>query len=119
MENDPIATALGSLTLLQFFIFLMRGDQDGNRRVGVFPEREEILIGSARFSCVALVCGCARYAELSQRIQRREWIPATMIDDGLKFLRGRGAILLFQINLATQVLRPEFSGDFVFARWFE
>src|SRR5436853_3604537 len=117
MENDPIATALGSLTLLQFFMFLMRGGQDGNRRVGVFPEREEILIGSARFSCVALVCGCARDAELSQRIQRREWIPATMIDDGLKFLRGRGGVLLAQIHPPTQVLWPEFSGDFISARW--
>ena len=119
MENDPVATARGSVTLLQPFVFLMRGDETGNRAVGVFPEGEEILIGSARSCGITCDCRCPRQAELSQWIQWREWIPATMVDDGLKFFLGCGAVLLFQVSLATQVLRPEFSGDFIFARWFE
>src|ERR1043166_5730458 len=105
MENDPVATARGSVTLLQLFVFLVCGYQNGNRAVGVFPQGEEILIGSARFCGVAFVCGCSRHAKLSQRIQRREWIPASMVDDGLKFLRGRGVFLLFQVSLATQEKR--------------
>src|SRR5260370_8543901 len=97
----------------------MRGDQNGNRGVGVFPEREEILIGSARFRCVTLDCRGARYAEFGQWIQWREWIPAPMVDDGLKFFRGPGAILLFQVSLATQVLRPQFPASFLLTRSFQ
>src|SRR2546422_9961088 len=93
--DDPVATAPGSVTLLQLFVFLTCGDENGDRAVGVFPQREEILIGSAGFRCVAFVRGCSRHAKLSQWIQRREWIPATMVDDGLKFFRGCGPVLLF------------------------
>src|SRR3989442_3144851 len=113
--DDPVATAPGSVTLLQLFVFLTGGDENGNRAVGVPPEREEILICSAGFRGVAFERGRPRQTELRQRIKRREWIPAAMVDYGLKFLRRLSPLFLFQVSLATQGLRPEFSCDFVFA----
>src|SRR5207302_8998450 len=68
--EDPVATALGSSNLLQLFVFLTRDDQDRNRGVGLFPQREEILIGAARFCRVTFDYGCARHSELCQRIHR-------------------------------------------------
>ena len=39
--------------LLQLGVFGFCGDEDGNVGVGVFPEREEVLIGGARLGCIA------------------------------------------------------------------
>jgi len=40
--------------LLQLGVFGLGGPQDGQVRVGVFPEREEILVGGAGLRRVAL-----------------------------------------------------------------
>ena len=40
--------------LLQLRVLSFRGDEDGNIGVGVFPQREEILIGEAGFGGIAL-----------------------------------------------------------------
>ena len=42
-------------SLLQFCVFGFRCDEDGNVRVGVFPQREEILIRRLGFGGVALL----------------------------------------------------------------
>jgi hypothetical protein len=39
---------LNALALLQFGVFGFGGDEDGDVRVGVFPERQEIVVGSER-----------------------------------------------------------------------
>src|ERR1700733_15635743 len=41
------------LGLLQLRVFRLSSNEDGDVGVGVFPEREEILIGSTRFDVVA------------------------------------------------------------------
>jgi hypothetical protein len=43
-----------ALELLYLCVFRLGLLQDGDVGVGVFPEREEILIGGAGFGCVAL-----------------------------------------------------------------
>src|SRR5258708_769460 len=40
--------------LLQLSVFGLGGDEDGDVGVGVFPQREEVLIGPARLRCIAL-----------------------------------------------------------------
>jgi hypothetical protein len=44
----------GSEKLFQLRVLGFRSDKNGNVRVGIFPEREEILIGGAGFRGVAL-----------------------------------------------------------------
>ena len=46
-----------------------RGDEDGDVGVGVFPQRQEILICGAGFGCVALQDASACKAEVYQRDQ--------------------------------------------------
>jgi hypothetical protein len=41
------------MRLLQFAVFGFGGDEEWNFGIGVFPEREEVLIGDAGFGCVA------------------------------------------------------------------
>ena len=53
--------------LLQFRVFGLGLLQDGDVGVGVFPEREEILICGLRFSRVALQGVGTRQAEMSER----------------------------------------------------
>ena len=53
--------------LLQLRVLRLGGDEDGNIRVGVSPEREEILIGRARLGRIALQHIGAGEAEMHER----------------------------------------------------
>ena len=55
---------------LQLRVLRFRSDEDGNVRVGVFPQREEILIGRLGFGGVALHRVCAGHSEMRQRSRR-------------------------------------------------
>src|SRR5216683_6335208 len=70
----------GCAPLLQLRVFGLGSDEDGNVRVGVFPEGEEILIRAARFAAkgISIGPGCrlrlkrvgARKTEVGQCAQR-------------------------------------------------
>ena len=70
-------------SLLQLRVLRLGSDEDGNVRVGVFPQREEILIG--RFVCVAL------HGIGSADLEMREWAVervkhnSAMVKDFLRF----------------------------------
>src|SRR5882724_7184666 len=106
-------------SLFQFVVFLAGRDQQRDVCVGVFPEREEILIGFARFYLVATERGRAGEPGVSQRIQRRQRIPTAMVDDRSKLSGRLGAVSLFQICLRAHVLRPEVAINVVLARGFQ
>ena len=77
--------------------------QDGDVRVGVFPEGEEILIGSTGFGSVALqnIGTCeTKMGESTQRAIRDE---TAMVEEFLKFPRGLAALLKKQIRLGAQI----------------
>ena len=74
-------------SLLQLRVLRLGSDEDGNVRVGVFPQREEILIG--RFVCVAL------HGIGSADLEMREWAVervkhnSAMVKDFLEIRRSR------------------------------
>ena len=57
-------------TSLQLGVLRFRGDEDGDVGVGVFPQREEILIRGSGFGGVALQGVSAGEAEMRERAQR-------------------------------------------------
>jgi hypothetical protein len=57
---------------MQFRVLAFPGDEDGNVGVGVFPERQEILVSSAGFGGVALHGVGAGEAEMRRPRRRVE-----------------------------------------------
>ena len=101
------------------WLFRARCDQNGNRGIGVFPGDQKILVVLTGSRIVATEGRGASGPQLRQRIKRRDWIPAAMIDDRLEFRSSLRTITLFQISLPAQVLRPELAGNLVSLRWLE
>src|SRR5262249_6360189 len=88
---------------LQFGVFSFGLLQDGDVRVGVFPEGEEILISSARMGLVA--CQGVR-ARQSQMRQCRDWgIPnnLAMLKDLMKFYGRFFSLARIQVRLPSNV----------------
>ena len=93
-----------SRSLLQFRVFGFGLFQDGHVRVGVFPQREKILVGGAGFGAGGVGLGAlrrrgferVRAAEAETRERTAGIIPnnARIIQYPLKFGRGRRAVLL-------------------------
>ena len=77
--------------------------QDGDVRVGVFPEGKEVSVSGFRFGCVARERIGTGKAEMSQRCYRRVPRYTPVIQDLLELLRRVSALLRSQIRLATQV----------------
>jgi hypothetical protein len=79
-------TRLRQLCVLSFGLF-----ENGDVRVGVFPESEEILVGSAALGGVALHRVGASQLEMSQSADRFIQHNATMVEDFLELCRRFGA----------------------------
>src|SRR5215472_1178423 len=68
-------------SLLQLFVFFFRFDEDGDVFVGVFPEREKILVGFLGFGAIAGERRGAREADVGERIVHVHAVHAGMIED--------------------------------------
>ena len=92
-----VASGLLKLRVLRF-----RSDEDGNVWVGVFPDREEILIRRFRLLGVALHCVGAAEAEMaSAPISSLSTIQ--MVKDLLEFGGGFASLMRRQVSLAAHV----------------
>jgi hypothetical protein len=106
-RSDPSPLPRNQLSrnaeLLQLGVFRPGLFQDGDGGIGVFPQREEILVGRL---CLVLI---SRQDECSAQLQVRQstcWITnndAAMIGDFLEFRSGFGAPVRGQIGLATHI----------------
>jgi hypothetical protein len=67
--------------------------QNRNISIGVFPIREEILVGSPTFRGVAGNCISARKAEARERTYWRVLNYAKVIDNFLKLSGGGGTLM--------------------------
>jgi len=54
IKTVTLTSQISPPKLLQLRVFRLGGDEDGDVRVGVFPEREEIFVGGERFGDVTL-----------------------------------------------------------------
>src|SRR5207249_3566103 len=69
---------------VQLFVFFLGFYQNRIIRVGVFPEREKVLISLARFCSIASKDGSACEADVCKRIQNPANRPAAMTENLLK-----------------------------------
>src|SRR5215469_7120267 len=90
-------------TLLQLRVLGFGLLQDGNIRVGVFPQRQKILIRGAGFGGVALHGVGAGEAEMGQRACCTIPQQPAMVENFLKFGGGGRALLLAQVSLGADV----------------
>ena len=94
----------GYFKLFHLLVLILRFDQNRNVRIGIFPQREEILIRLARFRRVALQYCRAAKSEMRERIERREGRPAAVIQNLLKLAGCLRAFPFTQVGLATQIV---------------
>ena len=89
--------------LLQLGVFRLRLREDRDVGVGVFPEREEILVGSLRLDRIS------RQRERSAQLQVRQCADGiagndpAMIENFLEFRSGFGALVCSQIGQAAHI----------------
>jgi hypothetical protein len=77
--------------------------QDGDAGVGVFPQREKILVSSLRFRAVAGQGIRAAKAKMRECGQRLVSDHACMFEDFLEFVNRCGPLLRCQVRFAAQV----------------
>ena len=100
MGGGTLLLPLLQLRKLGFGLF-----ENGDAGVGIFPEREEILVCRFRFCGVAAEGVGAAQAKLCQRMLGRHGANASMIDDLLKFRSRFGTLPGLQVGQAAQVVR--------------
>jgi len=81
--------------------------QDGDVRVGVFPECEEILILGAGFDGVALQREGAGQTEAGQRAQWKVDHQSVVVNELLKFRCCCVAVVQHEISLSAQINRAQ------------
>ena len=89
-EVRILATTLPQFALPKLFqlrVFRFRSDEDGNIRVRVFPEHEEILIGRLGFCGVALYGIGTRKLQMRQRADGFVEHNSTVVKDFLELRR--------------------------------
>src|SRR5271156_2830611 len=84
-EGLPKSSVPGPSELLQLRVLRLGFFQDGDVGVGVFPEREEIVVGALRLPCVALQGVSAGEAEAGQRSPGKVPHQSAMVKELLKF----------------------------------
>jgi hypothetical protein len=89
--------------LSQLGVLGRRGDEDGNIRVGVFPEGQEIVIGSPGFDDISDEHVSTREAEMSEHANLGIQDDAGMIEDFLKLGGCGGAVVQMQVYQPTNV----------------
>src|SRR5215471_7595201 len=77
--------------------------QDGDVRVGVLPQREEIVIGGFCFGNVTLHGVGTCEAEMGESAQRKIQNNAAMVENLLKLFRGLRSLVRRQIGLSSHV----------------
>src|SRR5271169_490188 len=91
-----IAPGLVQLRILRFGLL-----EDGDVRVGVFPKRKEILIGSTSSCCITPQNGGTSEAEMSKRA---DWLverDAAMVENFLKLCGSFAAPMCGQMGLSS------------------
>ncbi len=81
--------------------------QDGNIRVGVFPDREEILIGGAGLGSVALHGVSTRQSDAGQRTPGKVHHQSSVVDESLKFRCRSVAVAEHEIGFPAQIDRAQ------------
>ena len=97
--------------LLQPGVLRFRLGEDGDVGVGVFPEREEILIGRLRLGLVSRHVQRSPELELRERADRIADYDAAVIEDRLELRCGISASMCGQIGFATHVDRIQGSEE--------
>jgi hypothetical protein len=88
---------------VEFGVFGLGLDEDGDVGVGVFPECEGILVGAARGSVVAAGGVGTRQANVSERAKGRIQDNATMVENFLEFGCGFPGLARGQESVTTKV----------------
>src|SRR5208337_700521 len=91
------------MPLLQFRVLGLGLFQDGDVGVGVFPEREKILIGGAGFGGVALHGVSARQSEAGQCTPRKVRHQSSVVYEFLKFRCRSVAVVQHEIGFSAQI----------------
>src|SRR5215211_1728218 len=100
-EGDLLTrVALLLFQSLQSFILLLRLDQDRQLSIRILPQQEEIFISLAALRHIALERCRPRKSQVRQRPERREDIPAAMLDDLLELLGRARSVVRLQIRLS-------------------
>ena len=86
--------------LFQLRVLRLRSDENGNVRVGVFPEREEILIGRLGFGGVALHGIGSADLEMRECTDGFVEHNSAMVEDFLELGGGFAALMRGQIGFA-------------------
>src|ERR1700754_916472 len=90
--------------LLNVVEFAFCFNQDGDIRIGIFPEGEKILIRLACLCSIALHRGGSCERQVRQWPQCRKWTLTTMLQNPACFRSGLSSLAQLQINEAAQCL---------------
>src|SRR4029077_831607 len=93
--------------LLQLCVFGLGGDENGNVRVGVFPEGEKILIGGVGFYGVALDGIGSADLEMCECADGFIGHDPAMSENFLELRSGFGCVMRVQIQLTPKIRRVE------------
>ena len=93
--------------LLQLRVFVFGFSQDGDVRVGVFPEREEVVIGGFCFCHVALHGIRSGNLKMRERADGLIDDNSAMVEDSLKLSLGFRAPMCCQISFPAHIDREE------------
>ena len=89
--------------LLQLGVLGLRGDEDGDVGVGVFPECQEILVGGAGLHRVTLQGVGTPKLQMGQRSDGFAKHNPTMVEDFLKLQRGFTTSMSSEIRLSSNI----------------
>src|ERR1035441_595165 len=89
--------------LLQFRVLRLGFFQDGDVGVGVFPEDEEVLVGTLRFGSVAGEDIRAGELQVGERAEQEVLHDSGVVEELLEFGGRSGTILLSEICQAAKV----------------
>src|SRR5580693_209472 len=95
------------LGLLELRVFRPSSDEDGDVGVGVFPQREEILISRLGLGGVALQDIGSADLEMRECAPRKVHHQSSMVDELLKFRCRSISIVQHQIGFTTQINRAQ------------
>ena len=114
IDTYPPATTLSvnSRWLFQLCVLGFRCDEDGDVGVGVFPEREEILISRASFLRVALQRIGTPQTKMCESAQRAVLHNTPIVYQFLVFAGRLASATLSEVRLSSHVYWVEQSSDF-------
>src|SRR5215469_2870133 len=102
-ECGPVEVAPDQFLVLHLCVLCFGLLQDRNGRISVFPEREEILVGSTGLGGVTLYGVSARQSQARQRSPREVCHQSPVVDKLLKFRSRCVAVLQHKISFSPQI----------------